>query len=48
MTAKMFSQALFCFKGTFSMQVKDGSKPYYVSPRCVAYAIQQPFKDALD
>ena len=21
-----------CFKGTFSLQVKDGTKPYYASP----------------
>ena len=31
-----------CFKGTFSLQLKPGSKPYQVPPRQVAYALQKP------
>ena len=37
-----------CFKGTFSLQPKPDSKPYQAPPRCVAYALQKPFKDELD
>ena len=32
-----------CFKGTFSLKVKD-TKPYQVPPRCVPYALQEPLK----
>ena len=35
-------------KGTFSFQVKRDIRPYQVPPRCVAYALQKPFKDELD
>ena len=31
-------------KGTFSLQVKDGMKPYQAPPKCIAYALQEPFK----
>ena len=37
-----------CFGGTFSLQLKPGSKPYQVPPRHVAYILQKPFKDELD
>ena len=37
-----------CFEGTFSLQLKPNSKPYQVPPRCVAYALQKPFKDELE
>ena len=37
-----------CFVGTFSLQVKLDSKLYQVSPRCIAYALQKPFKEALE
>ena len=37
-----------CFEGTFSLQLKPHSKPYQASPRCMAYALQKPFKDELD
>ena len=37
-----------CFKGTFSLQLKPNSKPYQVSPRHVAYALQKLFKEELD
>ena len=37
-----------CFEGTFSLQLKPDSKPYQAPPRCVAYALQKPFKDELD
>ena len=33
-----------CFKGTFSIQVKDDAKPYLVPLRHVAYALQETFK----
>ena len=36
-----------CFDGTFSLQLKPGSKPYQLSPRCVAYTLQKPFKEDL-
>ena len=36
-----------CFDETFSLQVKTDSKPYNVLPRCVAYALQKPFKEEL-
>ena len=37
-----------CFEGTFSLQLKPNSKPYQVSPRYVAYALQKPFKKELE
>ena len=37
-----------CFEGTFSLQVKPNSKPYQVSPRHVAYALQKPFREELE
>ena len=40
--------AIGCFKGTFSLQLKPDSKQYQVPPRCVAYVLQKPFKDELD
>ena len=36
-----------CFYGTLSLQSKPNSKPYQVPPRCVAYALQWPFKEEL-
>ena len=35
------------FKGTFSLQLKPGSKPYQVPPRSKAYALQKLFKEEL-
>ena len=29
-----------CFKGTFALQVKEGSHPYQAPPKRVAYALQ--------
>ena len=37
-----------CFNHTFSLQVKPDSKPYQVPPRCIGYALQQPFKEELE
>ena len=37
-----------CFEGTVSLQVKEGSKPCKVPPRCVAYALQQLFSEELE
>ena len=37
-----------CFKGTFSLQLKPGSRPYQVPPRCVAYALQKICKEELE
>ena len=36
------------FKGTFSLQVKDGMQPYQTLPRLVTYALQEPFKKKLE
>ena len=36
------------FKCTFSLQVKDGIKPYQVSLRYVACALQEPLKKVED
>ena len=32
----------------FSLQLKPNSKPYQAPPRCVAYALQKPFKEELE
>ena len=37
-----------CFEGTFSLQLKPDSKPYQAPPRCMAYALQKPFKEELE
>ena len=37
-----------CFEDTFSLQLKPDSKPYQAPPRCVAYALQKPFKEELE
>ena len=37
-----------CFEGTFSLQLKPDSRPYQDPPRCVAYALQKPFKEELE
>ena len=37
-----------CFKGTLSLQVNNGVKPYQVSSMCKAYALQEPFKKELE
>ena len=39
---------IWCFKGTFSLQLKHDSRPYQAPPRHVAYVLQKPFKDELD
>ena len=33
-----------CFKGTFSLKLKDDAKPFQMPPRHVAYTLQVPFK----
>ena len=35
------------FEVTFVLKLKSDRKPYQVPPRCVAYALQKPFKDVL-
>ena len=37
-----------CLDGMFSVQIKPGSKPYQVSLKCVAYALQKPFEEELE
>ena len=37
-----------CFDSMFSSQLKPNSKPYQAPPRCVAYAVQKPFKEELE
>ena len=31
-----------CFKGTFSLQIKDDMKPYQALPRCIGCAVHEP------
>ena len=33
-----------CFKGTFSLPVKDDINPYQTSPRHIVYAVQESLK----
>ena len=33
-----------CLDGSFSLQIKEDSKPYQALPRCMAYASQKLFK----
>ena len=37
-----------CFDGMFSLQIKPDSRPYQVSPKHVAYALEKPFKEELE
>ena len=37
-----------CFKGTFSLQVKDDAKPYQLPLRHIAHPLQEPFKKEPD
>ena len=37
-----------CFKGTFKLQVREGSHPYQALPRRVAYALQEQLWEELD
>ena len=37
-----------CFDGTFSLQMKPDSKPCQSPMRCMAYALQKPFKEELE
>ena len=41
--SKVFT-GIGCFKGTFSLQVKDNTKPCQVLPRYIAYTLEEPFK----
>ena len=34
-------------QSTFSLPIKDDARPYQMTPRCVAYALQEPFKREL-
>ena len=43
----MHLQEFRCFKGTYSLQIKDYAKPYQMLPRCVGYA-QELFKKELE
>ena len=42
-----FSSGIECFEGTFSLKVKEPIQPHQASPRKVAYALQEPFKEEL-
>ena len=35
------------FEGIFTLQVKDGSQPYQMLPKSVAYALQEPLREEL-
>ena len=41
------SSGIGCFKDTFSLQVKEGMKPYQTLPQHIAFALQEPFKKEL-
>ena len=43
-----FISVIVHFKGTFSLQFKEDTKPYWEPPRCVANVLQEPFKKELD
>ena len=38
---------IWCFEGTFSLQLKPNRKPYQVLPWHFAYALQKPFQEEL-
>ena len=38
---------IWCFKGTFSLQLKTNSNPYKALPQHVTYALQKPFQEEL-
>ena len=37
-----------CFEGTFTLLVKEGSQPYQVPPRRLAYALQETLMEELE
>ena len=37
-----------CLNRMFSLQLKPGSKPYQMLPRCGAYTLQMPYKEELE
>ena len=39
---------IYCFKGTFCLQVKAGNWPHQTSPGRVAYALQIPLEEKLE
>ena len=44
---KVVFTVIGCFKGTYSLQVKEGVKPYQVPSRCITYVLQTPIRDEL-
>ena len=46
MNSRMFS-GIECFKGTFSLQMKERIKLYQAPLRFPVYVLQKPFKDEL-
>ena len=39
---------IWCFEGTFSLQVKEGSHPYQAPTGRVAYTLSKPLKEELE
>ena len=39
---------IMCFKGKFSLQLKDGVKPHQATPSCMAYALQEQLKKEIE
>ena len=37
-------EGIGCFKGTFSLQIKQNAKPYQALLRCAAYVLEEQFK----
>ena len=37
-----------CFEGTFSLEVKEGMKPYQAPPRCMAYMLHEPMTTEIE
>ena len=48
MNSVIFFSGIGCFKGMFTLQVKDGSTLYKMPPRRIAYAFQETPKKELD
>ena len=48
MSSVKFFSGMPCLDGTFTLQVKEGSEPYKLTPEMVAYALLEPLKEELE
>ena len=44
----MIFSGIGCFKGIFTLQIKEGSMPYQELLLCNVYVLQQPFKQEME